>query len=772
MKKNIAIIILFFTFFNLAFSQANYKIQPKSFTSSFISNGNIPEIVLPTFSKADADQLDYSEAKDGHMPHYARHIAANITLDNAGSWTELSEGRIWRIKITSSGALGLSPLFENLYLPPGSYLHFYMPGHEEVLGAFTNYNTPEPRAFCPGLIHGESCIIEYFEPSPEKGKGILLIEKVSHAYRWVQPLSDGEKSGSQSCEVNVVCSPEGDNWRDQIRSVVRINIVDDMGQGFCSGTLTNNVRQDCTPYILSAQHCTEHGVSANQFNQWSFNFNYQASICSGNSGPLSMTINGCKKVADSQDNGAERGSDFLLLLLNSIPSAAWNVFYSGWDHTDNIPTSGVGIHHPEGDIKKISTYLAPAFSTTWGDTAQNTHWQLIWSPTTNGDGISEPGSSGSPMYNPAGRIVGHLTGGNSCCNVGGCTTGGSPTSPDLFGKLYFDWMLNGVIKNVQLGPWLDPDNTGASTLDGMNPPCGGTLANDAGILNITTGPDICQTTYTPVVVLKNYGDNALTKVTINYVYDNGSTTPYNWTGSLIPGGTINVTLPSVTLSPATHNLTVVTAMPNNHADADPSNDLANLTFDVSLSNAVNLFLSTDDAGTQTTWQITDGSSTIVASGGAYADYFGGEQFNIPICLPMGCYTFTILDAASNGMNAGESGNFVLTDGSGNPVYASLTTPAFGASESHTFCLVAAGIEEINTIPLSVIPNPSSGIFNLRTDNNEEKTIHVYDAVGRLILNLKTSEMNFPVNLSSNSSGIYILHIETADGTAVQKLVVR
>ncbi|MBK9076100.1 MAG: hypothetical protein IPL77_14205 [Flavobacteriales bacterium] len=58
--------------------------------------------------------------------------------------------------------------------------------------------------------------------------------------------------------------------------------------------------------------------------------------------------------------------------------------------------------------------------------------------------------------------------------------------------------------------------------------------NDAGIdgVNEPVGL-ICTSTITPEVVLKNYGENPLTSVTITYDLD-GVTGPfvYNWTGNL------------------------------------------------------------------------------------------------------------------------------------------------------------------------------------------------------------------------------------------------
>ena len=358
MKNFIAIGVCCFVFLTSAMAQMDRSIVPQTSRFSSVLFGKAAELVLPPFSKQQLSTFDYNDAKNGRVPAVARNISANITLNNTGTWTNLPGGdRVWRVQITAAGALALAPLFDRLYLPAGATMHVYMPDREEVLGAFTLDNTPSVRAFCPGLIHGETCVIEYYEPATQKNKGILSINKVGYAYRDIRPLPQNNmKSGSGPCEVNVVC-PEGDNWSDQKRSVVRIFVVvNDSTEGWCSGALVNNVRKDCTPYVLSAEHCTENTGNSPLYAQWVFYFNYQATTCSGITGSAADMINGCKEIANSADNGGMSGSDFLLLELNHTPPTAFNVFYSGWDITNTAADTGVGIHHPSADIKKISTF--------------------------------------------------------------------------------------------------------------------------------------------------------------------------------------------------------------------------------------------------------------------------------------------------------------------------------------------------------------------------------------------------------------------------------
>ena len=90
----------------------------------------------------------------------------------------------------------------------------------------------------------------------------------------------------------------------------------------------------------------------------------------------------------------------------------------------------------------------------------NSHWQANWVSTTTNFGITEGGSSGSPLFNSNGRIVGKLSGGPSTC------TETADKKNDYYGKISYDWTTNGTTASQQLRPWLDPDNTGTRVLDG------------------------------------------------------------------------------------------------------------------------------------------------------------------------------------------------------------------------------------------------------------------------------------------------------------------
>ena len=297
-------------------------------------------------------------------------------------------------------------------------------------------------------------------------KAKLEISGFSIEFLQLQQSKSQNFGDSENCQVNVNCS-EGEDFQNVKRSVVRI--LAKVGNGFvwCTGSLVNNVRYDYSPYLLTAEHCAilnQQIASQSDLDLWTFFFNFESNQCSNppSGDPFDdQRITGATILANSNDNGGDSGSDFLLLRLSSSIPASFNAYYAGWNNqVTDIPLNGASIHHPSGDIKKISTYTSPATSDTYNNLVSDTHWKVNWSATVNGHGTTEGGSSGSPLYDEDNLIRGALTGGASSC--------GSTEGPDYYGKFGYSWNNNGTTPDRRLDYWLDPDGLGYKALNGAN----------------------------------------------------------------------------------------------------------------------------------------------------------------------------------------------------------------------------------------------------------------------------------------------------------------
>lgn len=452
---------------------------PYSFSHKL--NGVVPEVVLPArdFVKDIADAIAFEEA--GNYPIFAHNFDLDLSLENSGLWTTLDNGdRIWRLRLKSKGALSTAFFFDTFYLPQGSALHVYSSTGSDF-HSYGYENNQGNELFSTEFLKSDEQTIEYYEPAQVKGQGKMRITAMAHQFR------DFKLSGS--CEVNIVCSPEGDNWTDQKKGVCRILVVAGSSTGYCTGTLVNNTALDCKRYILTAWHCGEISTAAD-LNKWVFRFNYEGTTClsSNTDGITTNQFTGCTKISDSNDNGGDTGSDFLLLEMSATSSPAWwpaTAYYNGWTTLNATPSGGgVGIHHPTGSNKKISHFSNTPTSVSYGGKTPDTHWNIFWVATTNGHGVTEGGSSGSAVYNSGGLIFGTLTGGDSDCLAG-------INLSDQYGKMSYHWASNGTTPDRQLKPWLDPGNTGAVTLGGAYLPCNTTSVQEQTtrpVLNIFPNP--------------------------------------------------------------------------------------------------------------------------------------------------------------------------------------------------------------------------------------------------------------------------------------------
>lgn len=472
---------------------------------------------LPQFLKLEADKrpqlskyaLDAPSAKsvDQNRTDYpdlfALPVKTALNPNDHGQWIQLDNGdRIWYLEVHIPNADGLAFSYRDVYLPPGSRLFMFSPSGNTVLGAYGHDNNNASGLFRTGFIKDNTAILEYYEPSAYRAKGHFEIFRIDYAYESpnfpAARFPDFGFGTSNPCNINVNC-PEGTNWQDEKQGVCRIQMVLEEGTGWCSGTLLNNALEDGTPYILSGYHCQDGYTPI--YEMWRFDFNYESATCSNpQSEPIFNSVLGCVERAGYQ------ASDFLLLeATNNIPPG-YNVYYNGWNNGAAAPDSSTHIHHPNADIKKISldTQLAVIhpLSIDWnnGVTTPPDHHLRV----TFDHGTFESGSSGGPLFDNSGKVIGQLHGG-----IPGCDQ-----VITYHGRFHISWDGGGT-SSSRLSDWLDPNNDGLTMIGGTYDPNQGASADISGRISTEWGEGIANVS---VILIGAVPDTVVTDTSGNYLF--------------------------------------------------------------------------------------------------------------------------------------------------------------------------------------------------------------------------------------------------------------
>lgn len=420
---------------------------------SFLAEKIPAAVVLP---ELDVQQAREEDARTPGQNRFAAPVAADISLENAGAWADLPNGdRVWQCELQSPGALGLVLLFDQFRIPPGSRFFAYSPDGKSVHGAYTERSCIPSGKFTIGVLPGETARLEYYEPASAKGQAQIHLNRADIAYDPAGLLDFGD---ALPCNINVNC-PTGAAWQTEKKGVARILMIFSNGAGWCSGTLIANTSGTGEPYFLSAHHCQLIGQDPD-FDQWVFDFDYEAAGCDNPANePAAKSALGCERIAFRQE------TDFMLLKLNPLPGN-YGLYFNGWTRDSTPAAYTTFIHHPQGDIKKITVDsgaavihpLALNWSGIFGISPPRSHWK-----TVPDYGIFQPGSSGSPLFDPNRRIVGQLHGGsvnqmNPCLN-----------NVPYWGRFDLSWD-QGIDLQHRLREWLDPNNLNPVTQNGYPQP--------------------------------------------------------------------------------------------------------------------------------------------------------------------------------------------------------------------------------------------------------------------------------------------------------------
>jgi lysyl endopeptidase len=406
--------------FSSATAQINYGGTPSFITETEELRNT--RMTMPAFDREDIAAADAVTDQIKEVPwRFGIENEVDYSPSNHGYWSVENGENVWRLSLTGDEATAMSIRFSEFGLQKGQSLFIWSPETGDYIGKFDHRSVKDWGGLATGILTGSEIIIELHQATQFGTTAPIKIDQVVYGYRSLLHHSEevanemrGPFGNSGACNINVNC-PEGAPWATEKRSVA---LIVEGGWAACTGALINNTMNDGTPYFLTANHCLGNPGT------WVYYFNHESATCSGSTGPTNQSISGGTLLV------SDGASDFALVELSATPPAAFNVQYAGFDASGVTPSSATGIHHPSGDVMKICFEEdSPYFANAAG--------AAVWMIDQWEAGVTEPGSSGAPLFDNNHRIIGQLYGGAAACN--GSVNNGQL---DYYGRPYWSWNHN------------------------------------------------------------------------------------------------------------------------------------------------------------------------------------------------------------------------------------------------------------------------------------------------------------------------------------------
>ncbi|HEX5170405.1 MAG TPA: hypothetical protein VFW11_14610 [Cyclobacteriaceae bacterium] len=304
----------------------------------------------------------------------AEPISADIDVVKNAAWIQDESYAYGKYTIYAQGAKSISVNFDQFKLPKGTELYIYNKEGEMISGPVSELETNEENTWGTWVYKGDELTLDFRVPLQATDSLSLHIDNVAYGYKDIYRTEVGGFGDSSPCNVNVLC-PLGNGWGEETNSVALI--LNSNGSAMCSGALINNTCNLNIPYFLTANHCF---TSNSNVGGWRFTFQAWSPTCSPTQNANGITFFG------STLRARNAGSDFCLVELNQAIGSSSGLTYAGWSRNTNGIQQTTIIHHPAGDVMKISRDNQPPVF----DNFQNAQvWRLVLD-----QGATNGGSSG------------------------------------------------------------------------------------------------------------------------------------------------------------------------------------------------------------------------------------------------------------------------------------------------------------------------------------------------------------------------------------------
>ena len=453
--------------------------------SGTVLNG-LDHPVVAVFTGDELAAVDNARGEDPMRVGLTRSLSVNVSFADLkisrlngrtiqrgnGAITATEDGGfVYTMALSSPGAAALRVHFTGFRLPPATGVYLYT-DETQAFGPYTGRGPLGDGEFWSNTVVGDYVILQLRHVGPATDADLhgagFTVAGLGH----VRPVFlAGTCSNNASCTVNAECvnNTAVDPARD---AVAAMQWISGAFIYFCSGGLVADT-DDSTkiPYFLTANHCISKGKDARNLE----NFFQFTKPCDSTSACLTWQQLRDTWTQDLRTLGASivstgRGGDYTLLQL-AEPAPDGSAFL-GWDSTPVAFNNGTHLYrisHPGGAPQSYSAHTVDLSAPTCQSWPRG---ERIYSHDVYG--ATEGGSSGSPVVNGNGEIVGQLSGacGTNVNDV--CDSAHNATVDGAFA--YYFSQVSSYLDNGG-GGCTATETTETSCNDGVDNDCDGLIDN-------------------------------------------------------------------------------------------------------------------------------------------------------------------------------------------------------------------------------------------------------------------------------------------------------
>ncbi len=479
----------------MAMAQLKTKIFKDRIPTDLLPKSNINAKTYVVTAPGDFDELMDKKAK-GLLETFAATVKTSIDVLKNATIVKTKDTIYYSFKIKAEKATSISVNFGRFRLSPNAIMVLFT--NKEITDNISKNQNGKFNVWRSRTYKENELNLLLRVPVKELDLNSLIITETNFGYQ------SGVPGGSLlSCEIDANCAI-GSVMAIEKKSIVLI----ENGNSYFTGTLLMNTCNNAIPYILTAKHGVGAGPGAYgaalhyTFKFWSIDCGTSSSNTSAG---VELDYNSSELVASSAY------TDFALLKLNHTIPGNSDIVFAGWTTATSGMTETNILHHPQGDLMKITVDNgAPVMDTYPSPTYQA--WKL------NIDfGVTETGTSGAAYFDQNHRVFAQ--------HIGTGPNSSSCTQYEKWGGRFSDsWNgPSGSTSATRLRDWLDPNNISTGTTNSTN------VSQLTQVPLLIMGPDVLcnEETYSlgnlPTGVTATWSSSASGIVTITPQNGNAST---------------------------------------------------------------------------------------------------------------------------------------------------------------------------------------------------------------------------------------------------------